>query len=65
MPEAPTLLVPRDEAARLLSVSPRTIDAMIRRGELNRVPIGRRVLVDRSDLERFIEAAKQGVPATA
>jgi excisionase family DNA binding protein len=54
----PPLLVDRCEAARLLAVCPRTIDAMAKRRELRAVRIGRAVRFDASELRTWIERAK-------
>ncbi|TVQ62520.1 MAG: DNA-binding protein [Phycisphaerales bacterium] len=56
------LLVDRREAARLLGVSPGTIDNLRVRGELPSVKIAARRLFDVADLRRLIEASK-GVAA--
>jgi excisionase family DNA binding protein len=50
--------VDRREAARLLGVSPGTIDNLRARGELPSVKIGARRLFDMDDLRRLIEARK-------
>lgn len=55
---AAPLLVDRREAARLLGVSPGTIDNLRARGELPSVKIGARRLFDMDDLRRLIEARK-------
>lgn len=47
------LLVSRREAAVLLGLSVRTLDNLVLRGELRVRRIGRRVLVERRELERF------------
>lgn len=52
------MLVDRREAARLLSVSPGTIDNLRTRGELPSVKVLSRRLFDVADLRRFIEARK-------
>jgi hypothetical protein len=52
------LLVDRREAARLLSVSPGTIDNLRLRGELPSVKIAARRLYDLADLRQFIESRK-------
>jgi len=54
------LLVNEREAAKLLSVSPRTIWARSASGELPIVRIGRSKRYDVSDLRAFIEAQKTG-----
>lgn len=45
------LLVSKREAARILSVSPRTIHRLLQRSELQGVRVGRRKLVLRESLE--------------
>jgi excisionase family DNA binding protein len=52
------LLVDRREAARLLGVSPGTIDNLRIRGELPSVKLLSRRLYDVADLRRYIEARK-------
>jgi len=54
----PALLVDRHEAARLLGISPGTIDNLRARGELASVKIAARRLYDLADLRRFIESRK-------
>lgn len=54
-----TLLVTPREASRLLSVSERTLYALVRRGELAAVRIGPRgIRYDVDDLRNWIRAAK-------
>ncbi len=52
------MLVDRREAARLLGVSPGTIDNLRTRGELPSVKLLSRRLFDLTDLRRYIEAQK-------
>ncbi|MDX2146587.1 MAG: helix-turn-helix domain-containing protein [Planctomycetota bacterium] len=52
------LLVDRREAARLLGVSPGTVDNLRLRGELPSLKIASRRLYDVADLLRFIESRK-------
>jgi len=54
------MLVDRREAARLLSVSPGTIDNLRSRGELQSIKIGARRLFDLADLRKLIESCKGG-----
>jgi len=54
----PALLVDRHEAARLLGISPGTIDNLRIRGELASVKIAARRLYDLADLRRFVESRK-------
>lgn len=58
--ESAPLLVDRREAARLLGVSPGTIDNLRRRGDVASVKILSRRLFDVHDLRRLIEARKKG-----
>jgi len=44
-----------EDAGAYLAISPWTVRDLIGRGELNSVRIGRRVLLRREDLDRFIE----------
>ncbi|MDX9910981.1 MAG: helix-turn-helix domain-containing protein [Phycisphaerales bacterium] len=55
----PPLLIDRREAARLLGVSPGTIDNLRTRGELPSVKIVGRRLYDVADLRRYIESRKE------
>lgn len=52
------ILVDRREAARLLGVSPGTIDNLRTRGELPSVKLLARRLYDVADLRRYIESQK-------
>ena len=47
-----------DSTAQLLSLSPLTVRSYIRKGKLLPVRLGRRVLLEESELERFIAQAK-------
>ena len=60
-PPAP-LLIDRLEAARLLGVSPGTIDNLRKRGELPSLKLGARRLFDVADLQRLIELQKGVAP---
>ena len=53
------LLIDRREAARLLGVSPGTIDNLRTRGELPSVKIAARRLFDVADLRRLIDSRKE------
>ncbi len=57
---ADPLLVDRREAARLLGVSPGTIDNLRSRGELPSVKLLTRRLFDVADLRRIVEERKSG-----
>ena len=48
-------MLSRVAAAEALAVHPRTIDAMIRRGEIKAVKIGRRVLIPEERLAKALE----------
>jgi excisionase family DNA binding protein len=64
-PTTPELLLTRDEAAAALKLCTRTVDKLIRNGELPVVRIGRRVLVSVSAIEAWIsrqEAANSATP---
>jgi len=47
------LLYSKKESAQLLSVSLRTVDALIQRGELSTRHVGKRVLITRKSLQEF------------
>lgn len=55
------LLVDRREAARLLGVSPGTIDNLRNAGELPSLKLMSRRLYDVADLRRFVDARKERV----
>jgi excisionase family DNA binding protein len=50
------------QAAHALSISPWTIRRCIAEGKLRPVRIGRRVLLERSELERLVEAGRKPSP---
>jgi len=52
------MLVDRREAARLLGVSPGTIDNLRTRGELQSIKLGARRLFDVADLRKLIQVCK-------
>lgn len=56
LPSQSKLLVGRDEAAEMLSISPRAIDYLISTRRLIARRIGTRVLIPTTDLERFARA---------
>lgn len=58
--QVPKLLVTSREAAKLLSISERTLWELTRRGEIKRIKIFSSVRYDVKDLEAFIEAKKEG-----
>ena len=49
-----------EEAADLARVATSTIRAYIRKGKLKAEKVGRRVIIKRTDLERFVEAHPLG-----
>lgn len=51
---SPVLLVSQLEAARLLGVDRTTIWRMCRRGDLEKVLIGRRALVTRASIDTYV-----------
>ena len=51
------LLYSKKESSILLSVSPRTVDNLIRRGELRAQRLGKRVLVPAESLEQYASRA--------
>lgn len=59
---ATPLLLDRREAARLLGVSPGTIDNLRLRGELPSLKLGTRRLFVVADLEKLIESRREGGP---
>lgn len=54
-----------NSAARLLGISPWTVRAYIRRGKLKPVRLGRRVLLEESELERLVAENRTGDPPLA
>jgi excisionase family DNA binding protein len=55
---APTILITIDEAARRLSLAPRTIYRLINRGHIESVHIGRAVRVVESSLDSYITSLR-------
>jgi len=55
-----TILVDKQDAARLLSISLRTLEYIIARGDLTICRIGRRCLIERRSLERFSRRGHDG-----
>lgn len=56
------MLVDRREAARLLGVSPGTIDNLRLRGDLQSLKLAARRLFDTADLRRLVESRKAVSP---
>jgi len=59
------ILVSKKEAARVLSVSPRTIDNLIASKELSVRRVGRRCLIPRTALEAFARRDHSTTPAVS
>jgi excisionase family DNA binding protein len=55
VPTFQKILFSKREAAQVLSLSLRTIDNLIAADELATCRVGRRVLIPRTELERFIQ----------
>ncbi|MCA8916615.1 MAG: helix-turn-helix domain-containing protein [Planctomycetes bacterium] len=55
LPAESTAALTREEAARHLRISKRSLDRCIARGELRAILVGRRVLVPSSELARLLE----------
>jgi len=53
VPVVPQFLLSRRQAAQSLSISLRTLDYLIASGKLTMRRIGRRVLIEPTELERF------------
>lgn len=53
-----TPLLDINAAARVLGISPWTVRAYIAQGKLQPVRLGRRVLLQEQELERFVNAGK-------
>jgi excisionase family DNA binding protein len=51
-----------EDSARILAISPWTIRALLRRGKLRPIRIGRRVCVSENELRRFVEEAQVKLP---
>lgn len=54
-----TALLSLKEAARVLGISPWTVRRFIAQGRLQPVQIGRRVLLEQSALDAFVEANRR------
>lgn len=54
-----------EESAALLNLSTWTIRAYIRERKLNAVRIGRRILLEPSELENFVNRSKSDIPDPA
>ncbi|MCU0671326.1 MAG: helix-turn-helix domain-containing protein [Myxococcota bacterium] len=49
----------RVDAARFLGISLRTLDRLVEVGELTPVRVGRRVLFEQAEIERFIDTIRK------
>ena len=58
-PAAPKQLLTRHEAAHILSLSLRTIDELVKRGDLSAVKIGRSIRIRPTAIENFLEAIEK------
>jgi excisionase family DNA binding protein len=56
-----TKLLSVEAAAELLSISPWTVRKYVRIGKMRPIRIGRRVLLEQSELERFVNNPAQTV----
>ena len=63
-PDTTPLLVDTREAARLLSVSERTVANIVARGDLAPVRLGRSVRFDINDIRALIERKKTSTPTS-
>ena len=60
-----SVLVSKQRAAELLSLSPRTIDNLIRGGQLESSKVGDRRLVSLAELFSFAERSREAAGATS
>jgi excisionase family DNA binding protein len=60
---SPVILVSQLEAARLLGVDRTTIWRMCSRGNLDRVPIGRRALITTASIDAYVTSRCVATPA--
>ena len=51
----------REQSAKQLNISTRNLDYLLAAGDLPYIKIGRRILLDPQDLQKFIAARKVGV----
>lgn len=57
-----TPLMNLKDSARLLAISVWTLRSVLRKGKLHPVRIGRRILLEQEELERFIQESKAPDP---
>lgn len=55
---SPRLLIKAEEAAQMLSISPRLLWSLAQRGEIPQVRIGRSVRYDPADLHAWVQRQK-------
>jgi len=55
-PDRSTTLVSVDEGARMMGISKFTVRSWLRQARLSYIRLGRRVMLDPRDIERFIES---------
>jgi excisionase family DNA binding protein len=60
--EPPRAILTLAETAQELRVSPMTVYRLLKTGQLHRKKIGRRSIVQRCELERFLDAADSSYP---
>lgn len=53
------ICIGREEAARALDLSLRGVDYLIARGQIKAIRVGRRVLIPRTEIERFVRGQNQ------
>jgi len=58
-----TQLLSVEDAARLLAISPWTVRSFIRTGKLHPIRLGRRVLLEETELQRFVAQSRTVDPA--
>ena len=59
-PDVPQSLLRTTEAAQILKISRRTLQRLIKRGELPVIRIGGQIRIDPADLDRFIRVSRSG-----
>ncbi len=59
------LVVTREEAAEALRLSLRTVDKLLTAGQISARRVGRRVLILRSEIERFARGTHGGTDTAA
>ena len=62
MPDEERMTLSIEEAAMRLGISRALAYELVRRGELPRLRLGRRIVIPRKALEAFVEASTPAVP---